>query len=255
MPFITINQQKLFYTDHNAHSTGPTLLLIHGAGGTHLDWSPQLRRLPHTAVYTLDLPGHGRSAPPSATSITGYADTIMAFINQLERKQLFLAGHSMGGAIVQNIGLNPPSAVAGLILVGSGARLRVADAILNQILNDFDSALDTIIQYAWSPETPPEMVALGRQMLAKNTPQLLYRDYTACNQFDMIGQLDQIHLPTLVISGTADRLTPPKYGRYLAEHIPQATLTTITNGSHMMALEKADAVAAAVTTFIHPSQP
>ena len=73
-----------------------TLLLIHGAGGSHLSWPAVLRRLPQTAVYTLDLAGHGRSDPPSYTSIEAYAQDVADFIEALGMKQAVILGHSMG---------------------------------------------------------------------------------------------------------------------------------------------------------------
>ncbi|MCA9959366.1 MAG: alpha/beta fold hydrolase, partial [Anaerolineales bacterium] len=63
----------MFYTQQRGPEDKPALLLVHGAGGTHLDWPAELRRLPNTAVYTLDLPGHGRSALPGYDTVTAYA--------------------------------------------------------------------------------------------------------------------------------------------------------------------------------------
>ncbi len=93
----------------NDETIRPALVLIHGAGGTHLHWPAELRMLDSTAVYALDLPAHGKSAPPGRTSIEEYADDIAAFVEALGLEHVVLVGHSMGGAIAQTIGLRKPS--------------------------------------------------------------------------------------------------------------------------------------------------
>ncbi len=251
MPFIKLGNQDLFFAQHIPRNAKQVLILVHGAGGSHLDWPAEVRRLPETAVFALDLPGHGRSSKPGRTSVSGYAQIVHEFIETLYLENVVVAGHSMGGAIAQTIGLRQLPQVAGLILVGTGARLRVTDAILGSILRDFDAAVQTITQLAWAPDAPPELVAKGKEMLAHNDPNVLFGDYNACNQFDVMNQLGKINVPVLVISGTADQLTPMKYGRYLADNIPHAQLVTIDGGGHMMALEQPQAVAQAITKFLN----
>ena len=85
MPFITIKNQKLFYIIQGRNdSPSMSVLLIHGAGGTHLDWPPELRRIADVTAYAIDLPGHGRSDPPGYSSIDLYADFVTSFINTIE---------------------------------------------------------------------------------------------------------------------------------------------------------------------------
>ena len=239
MSTILVQQQQIFYTAGPA-GAGPHLLLVHGAGGSHRDWPEQLRQRPN--VLAIDLPGHHLSALPGRTTVNDYATFVIDFIHQLGLQQVVVAGHSMGGAIAQTIGLLRPEAVMGLIMVGSGARLRVHEAILGQILSNLAGAVDFITANEWAPDTPSELKRSGREQLLANDPTVMYHDYTACNQFDLITQLDQIRLPTLVISGTADRMTPLKYGQFLADHIPKAKFAIIEGGGHKMALEQPESI-------------
>jgi len=156
----------------------------------------------------------------------------------------------MGGAIAQQLALDHPARVAGLILVATGARLRVAPAIMEGVLVDYDTALDTITAYAWGPQAPEELVRLGRAQLAQVSAQVAHGDYTACNAFDVMGRLGQITAPTLIVSGTADRLTPAKYAAKLAEDIPNAQLGLIENAGHMVMLEQPEQVGQAVIKFL-----
>ena len=59
----------------------PPVVLIHGIGGTHLDWPPALRRLPGYHVYALDLPGHGKSRNHAHQSVQGYAENLLGWLD------------------------------------------------------------------------------------------------------------------------------------------------------------------------------
>ena len=250
MPALTINHQQMFYARRFVDRDAPNLLLIHGAASSHLFWPAELRRLPAANVYTLDLPGHGRSQGPGRDSVAGYAADIAAFIDALALTNVFLAGHSMGGAVVQTLALDPPPALKGIILIATGARLRVDPLILSLASDDFPAAIDRITGLAWGPQAPLPLVESGRQMMLAIPPQVVHGDYLACNSFDSMDRLGQIDLRALVISGTHDRLTPIKYGCFLADHIPQAAFVSLEGAGHMLPLEHPQAVAAAVSRFL-----
>lgn len=250
MPTLEINQKRIFYTRQPGRADGPTLLLIHGAGGSHLTWPQELRRFTGAVVITLDLPGHGRSQPPAHTDITDYADDAAAVIAALNLENVVVVGHSMGGAIAQVMALRHRDKIGGLVLIGTGARLPVSPMILDQALTDFPAAVDFITQYAWARRTPSALVADGREILLNTDPAVLYGDFVACNRFNVMERLPQIRVPTLVIAGTDDKMTPPKFGRYLADHIPQAELLTLDGAGHMMMLEQPGPVTAAIAVFL-----
>jgi pimeloyl-ACP methyl ester carboxylesterase len=251
MPYVSAHNHRLFYAQTQARGPdAPVLVLIHGAGGSHLHWPAELRRLPGATVYALDLSGHGRSDGPGCDVIADYVSVLVGFLDATATHRAVLVGHSMGGAIAQMAALIHPERVAGLVLVGTGARLRVAPSILEGVLGDFEGAVDLITRFAWADGVPAELTRLGRDTLAETPPQILHGDFVACDTFDVMLRLGEISAPTLVIAGTADHLTPHKYGAYLAGHIPNARLVTIEGGGHMMALEQPDAVADAVAGFI-----
>ncbi|MBP6788450.1 MAG: alpha/beta fold hydrolase, partial [Candidatus Promineofilum sp.] len=96
MPYINVTDRRLFYTDQQPDAAGPALLLLHGAGGSHLVWPGALRRLAGTRVLALDLPGHGRSAPPGRRAIAHYTAAVADFIAAVGLPEVVIAGHSMG---------------------------------------------------------------------------------------------------------------------------------------------------------------
>jgi pimeloyl-ACP methyl ester carboxylesterase len=250
MPTITIDGQALYYTHRGGPTGAPTLLLIHGAGGTHLDWPPHLRRLPEAAVIAVDLPGHGRSALPGREEITGYALAVKDLISALPPGDYVIAGHSMGGAVAQEIALYHPVWLRGLVLIATGARLPVNALLIEQATSDFAPVVDFIVRYSWSPEAPSELVEAGRAQLAQTAPEVLQGDFLACDRFDRRAEVAQIDVPALVIASHNDRMMPHKYGAYLAETIPQAELISLPDAGHMMMLEQPVPVAGAVSRYL-----
>ena len=84
------------------------VILIHGAGGTHLHWPAQIRRLPGHNVYALDLPGHGKSEGRGNQTIESYCHSIIQWMDDIHIFRSVIVGHSMGGAIALTMALQYP---------------------------------------------------------------------------------------------------------------------------------------------------
>ena len=249
MPYLTSLEQKIFYTKQGCGSP-PVLLLIHGAGGSHLDWPPEIRRLNNTVVYAIDLPGHGRSEGSGKDRIGDYADDVVHLIKSLGLQQVVAAGYSMGGAVVQEIGRRKIQEISGMVLISTGARLQVGKTILKLLSTDYSRATDLLVKLSWSRDASKQLVALAKERQLDISREVAFRDFSACDAFDLREEIGAINLPTLVICGSADRMTPPKYGRFLSERLPDARLVQIDDGSHMMFLEKPAEVAGVITPFL-----
>ena len=250
MPHIEINGEQLYYAESRSPDARLAMVLVHGAGENRLVWPASLRRVDGATVYALDLPGHGKSSGQGRASIADYVVVLLGFLDALGVQRAVIAGHSMGGAIAQQFALSHPARVMGLVLVATGARLRVVRAILDGILTDTDATLDLVTRYAWGPGAPEQMVQLGRVQLAEVNPHVVANDYSACNAFDVMDHLRQIATPTLVLGGTADQMTPPKYAAFLAEKIPGARLVRVEGAGHMVMLEQPELVAGHVQQFL-----
>ena len=119
---------EIYYSIH-ADSSGdqrPPVVLIHGAGGTHLFWPSEVRRLAGYRVYSLDLPGHGKSGGRGLQTISAYRQAVCAWLEAVGLHSAVFVGHSMGSAIALTLALDDPEHVLGLGLIGASARLRVA---------------------------------------------------------------------------------------------------------------------------------
>jgi pimeloyl-ACP methyl ester carboxylesterase len=252
MPYVTVGDQRVFYQGHldDIVHHHPPLLLVHGAGGNHLYWPPQLRHLSACDVFAFDLPGHGRSEGQGRARIEDYRETIFAAVETLRLRPFVFCGHSMGGAVGLDFALTYPERLVGLILVSAGARLRVAREILDGILNDFTGTLRLIADWAYGSAPSERMRQLYIERMRETLPQVILDDFRACDAFDVMGRVDQIQLPTLLICGGNDRLTPPKFSHYLRDHLPNAQLVEFPQAGHMVMLEHPDEVTMAINEFV-----
>jgi pimeloyl-ACP methyl ester carboxylesterase len=228
----------------------PPLLLIHGAGATRLDWPASIRQLPGAEVLAIDLPGHGDSPGAGSDRIEAYRERVLAFLDALRVERVMWVGHSMGSAIALSAGLDSRERVATLILVGSGARLRVNPAILELVANEESrpEAIELFASACFGSDSSQRMIAPWRTRLVDSRG--LRDDLRACDGFDVMGRLAEITCRTLVVCGEEDRMTPVKYSRYLADGIAGAELCLVPNAGHMVMLEKPRAVADEVRAFL-----
>jgi pimeloyl-ACP methyl ester carboxylesterase len=216
----------------------PSLLMVHGSGGRAAGFLPQLSGLAgHFNVAAIDLPGHGQTPGPGLDSIDAYAAWLGDFLEAGPVRPVLL-GHSLGGAVVMSLALARPHLVRGLILAGTGSRLKVLPAILEGVLADFVPTVRLIVQTAYAPGADPQLIAQGTEIMSQVAPRVLWGDFTACDKFDIGARLQEISHPALVIVGADDRLTPPKYSERLAESIPGSRLVVLPEAGHMAFLER-----------------
>jgi pimeloyl-ACP methyl ester carboxylesterase len=261
MPILRVAGEQVHYVQRrSAPESQSPVVFVHGAGGTHQHWLYQVRdpldlnsldpSFPPPSTFAVDLPGHGRSEGPGRDSISAYGDWLVSFFDAAGLEQAVLVGHSMGGGIALDMALRYPARVVGLGLVATGARLRVASGIFEGILQDKEAAVDLICLWAFGPEAPEEMARLGRRQMGATPTQVLYDDFVACDAFDVMDRLAQISVPTVVVCGTQDRLTPVKYSIYLRDCIAGATLHLIEGAGHMVMIENPPAVVRALAGLV-----
>jgi len=225
---------------------GVPLLLVHGAGGTHDHWPEALRRLPGRCVISVDLPGHGGSPLPGERSVPAYAGRLLDLLDALGIARVAVGGHSMGGAIALTLALEAPERIAALLLVGTGARLRVTPAI---VLASADPArsrevANSVAGFSFGAGASPEFLRAHADGVAAAAPGILHGDFTACDAFDAMERLGAIRAPARIVVGAEDRLTPPRYAAFLRERLPGDGLLTVPGAGHMVTWEAPEAVTA-----------
>jgi pimeloyl-ACP methyl ester carboxylesterase len=229
----------------------PQLVLLHGAGGSSDDWPPELRSLPGRRVLAVDLPGHGAALGPAPRSIGSLAAAVEALLDASGVAQAAVAGHSMGGAVALSLALSRPERVAALVLVATGARLRVAPELLAAAASPDGLAVAAgrLADRSFGPAASAEARDARARAMAALPAGVLHGDLAACDAFDVMDRLVELGVPTVVVCGTEDRLTPPRYASFLAERIAGARLVLVPGAGHLVMLEEPRAVAAAIAAL------
>jgi pimeloyl-ACP methyl ester carboxylesterase len=244
----------MYYFPHGSEDLfRPPVILIHGAGGTHLSWPPQVRRLQDQRLLALDLPGHGKSERVGRQHITEYASDLLAFMDELRLPHAILVGHSMGAGIALTLALDAPSRVLGLGLLGASPQLEVSPDLLRaaSLPSTFRAAVHMVTVYSYGPQADARLVELAEQRMAETRHSVFYGDFLACNSFNVMDRVGRVTAPTLLLAGDRDKMTPLRYARFLQEQIVGSRLEVLPGAGHMLMLEQPDIVAALLLEFLN----
>ncbi|MBI5582327.1 MAG: alpha/beta hydrolase [Deltaproteobacteria bacterium] len=229
----------------------PTLVLFHGAGGSSQTFLQQLRPLDRVMnVLAVDLPGHGATPGPGRDVISAYADWVEEAFSSFSVPVFFLGGHSMGGAIAQELALRSWPRIRGLILIATGAELRVSAKIIAGLAKEPEPTLAQINKWCFSPEADPQLLRQSLELLQQTPIQVIYNDFQACNRFDRSENALTITLPTLILVGERDVMTPPAFAEALQKQILHSKLVQVPGAGHLVMLEKPKEVNQAIEAFI-----
>jgi pimeloyl-ACP methyl ester carboxylesterase len=232
------------------YGRGEKVLFLHGAGGSVSSWHFQKGLQTVCEVVLVDLPGHGKSGGEGSRNIGGYVESVRAAITENGLEGCYVAGHSMGGAIGISLALASPELLAGLVLVGTGARLKVFPKILEGILKDKETTVRTIAGFAFSRKASPSLIEAGIAEMMASPKEVIHGDFSACDLVDLMEGVKSIDLPTLIIAGADDALTPVKYSEYLNREIRGSRLAVIPDAGHMVMLEKPEETNRVIEAFV-----
>ncbi len=258
MPTASVNGVDLSYERHG--DSGEPLVLVHGYTGDITDWRYQVPDFSRThRLLIFDLRGHGRSQAPHDRAVYGIlqmADDVEALAAHAGFSRYHLLGHSMGGAIVQEVALRSPARLLSLTLEDTSFRFGLArDGAIAQwiaerhkmaeeqgmaAVADFPSVLPP------PPHMPPERLDETKQRLTKMSVDAFIGAWQALDAWPGTeGRLGAIRAPTLVICGELDAaLVGPS--KTLAAAIPGATLEIIPECGHSPQYERPDLFNAAL---------
>jgi pimeloyl-ACP methyl ester carboxylesterase len=223
----------------------PAVVLVHGAAFDHSVWQWQSRYLAHHghAVLALDLPAHGRSPGGIRTSIEALAAWVAAFIDSAALERAALVGHSMGSLVALAAAIASPERITKLALVGASAPMPVGDAFLAAARDDSPAALDmeTVwghsrgAVFATSPVPGTSLMGATRRLNGRSRGGVLAADLAACHAYRPPNEaLAAVRIPTLVVAGKRDQMTPLKAGKSVADRIPGSRFMTLDAGHSMM---------------------
>jgi pimeloyl-ACP methyl ester carboxylesterase len=232
---------------------GQRVMYVHGTGCNARVWDDHVAAMAdgHQPV-AIDLPGHGRSGGRGFRSVADHAWAVMGVADALGWGRFVLAGHSMGGGIAISGALYHPERIAGLMLIDTGARLRVAPDILAaaRAAAAKGRALPMDRSRGFAAGTPQAVVDRVQALTDGIDPRVTYADWIADDSFDALSRVGAISAPTLALCGAEDRLTPVKYHQYLAERMPACRLVVLEGAGHWSFHEQPDAFNRAVRAFL-----
>ncbi|APV49887.1 hypothetical protein BWI17_09445 [Betaproteobacteria bacterium GR16-43] len=246
MRFIVEGYPAYAYTGGRSFDTQrATVLFVHGAAFDHSVWQWQSRYFANHgfSVLAVDLPAHGRSPGDARTSIGAMARWVAAFIEAAGLARAHVAGHSMGSLVALETALAHRDRVASLVLLGAAVPMAVGEPFLAAARDRSDAAFD--MEAVWgharhaalATSAVPGVSLLGasRSLNARSAPGVLATDLAACHAYRAEGAaLAALDLPTLVLGGQRDQMTPLKAGEAVAAAIPGARFLALDAGHAMM---------------------
>jgi pimeloyl-ACP methyl ester carboxylesterase len=234
----------------------PRVLLLHGAGGNHHSFSELVAQLGVEYIVPA-LPGRCGSEGPAIASVSELALWLSDFMRAASLGPIVICGHSFGGAIAIEFAVlreqGATNQVNGLVLLATGARLRVSPQILEAMERAVEKNQPASIGPAnFSVDTSNKVIREHEENLRQTPPATSLSDWRASDQFDRMAEISTIQLPTLVLSAENDRLTPPKFASFLHAQLPSSTHIEIGGSGHMFPIEKAKECANEIRQFIAP---
>jgi pimeloyl-ACP methyl ester carboxylesterase len=253
METVPHHGRKAAYRTADRGGDGPTVLFVHGSGGTGGVWKSQNRIADEYPVAALDLSGHGESEDVDAEAgyetLSAYVDDVLAVADETDAT--VFVGNSLGGAVVLTAALERDPSPDALVLAGAGAKLSVLDDLLSWLRADFERA----VEFLHEPDrlfhdASDAYVDVSREAMLDVGRAVTERDFRTCHEFDVRGSLGELDVPTLALVGEHDHLTPRSYHEYLATEIPDCELAVVEDAAHLAMLERPTAFNAALTDFL-----
>lgn len=250
-----------------ALGSGPTLLMLHGIGGGHRAFAPQVETFATSGYRAVawDMPGYGKSPPIEPYTFKGLAQSCIGLIEALMKPKgggtVILLGHSMGGMVAQEVVARRPDLVSHLVLCGTSPSFGKPDGEWQRSFiagrtapldagQDMAQLAQVLVPQMIGPGALPEGVRLAQSVMSGVNASTYRRALEAIVTFDRKASLGDIHVPTLLVAGEYDRNAPPAMMQRMGEHIAGSDFVELPNVGHLMNMEAPDEFDAAVLNFL-----
>jgi len=240
---------------------GPLVVLTHGLGGRLDFFAPHVEALAaRHRVLRWDLRGAGRSEkPPGPYTPELFASDLAALLDGLGEHAAYVVGHSGGGVVAQRFALDFPHRTLGLVLASTSSEVgEKATAAWNRLaetveLNGFGAAERAPDPRGFGPTfalAHPEVVRQLAQQTRENDPRAYAASARAFGSYNWTDELGRLTVPTLIIQGLADQMTPPGGSVILSRRIPRSRLLMVPDAGHNLPIEMPMLFAAAISAFL-----
>lgn len=257
MPSVRVDDIDLNYVDTGS---GPALVFVHGLGGTYLDWEAQIAYFSaHFRVIVPDLRGCGRSGTGRRIfSIPRFARDLIGLLDRLGVQQFVLVGHSMGGAIAQQLALDHPQRVQKLVIANSMPLFQPQTR-----RHYIEFAYRWLVMAVLGPERlsrigaqrmypGPDQERQRAQSIARGAHNSRYSylaALAALGRWSVLARLDELRLPVLIVGSEHDYYTREESQRF-ADALPRSRLVIVAGAHHALPSEMPEAFNALVEGFL-----
>ena len=249
---------------------GPPILFAHGVTLSSRVWAKQFQSIPSAGFRAIafDARGHGASTVgETGHSVDNLADDVRTVLDALDLRDAILVGHAMGGMAVQAFAIRHPHVAheraGGLVLMSTAARMPMSDArrLRGGLERIVGAAPDVgvlirqknlgflLARVGFGTDPHPSHVEATRAMLAACSRATLREASRSLLSLDLTAGLPNVTLPTLVLAGTQDAITPLRDSIEIAELIPGARLEEFEGAGHMLMYERTDEVDKLIVEF------
>lgn len=230
--------------------TAMPLVFIHGFPFSHRMWEPQIDYFAHDYwVISYDIRGHGQSEVGDGQyTVEFFVDDLFAILDHLAVGPCLLCGLSMGGYIALRAMEREPGRLKALVLCdtradadGNEAKIRRAEAMRTIKTQGIEKYANEFVKLLLAPTTlssQPKLVEKIKNIIRANPPVGIRGALLAlAARTDTTGVLARITVPTLVLIGEHDGLTPPALGEAMRQKIPNAILEVVPKAGHLSNME------------------
>lgn len=266
--YFAVDGKQVFATTGGKlfDAANPAIIFLHGSGFDHTVWNLQSRFFAFRgySVLALDLPGHSNSEGPPLESIESMADWLEAVVVALGVERLALVAHSQGCLVALEYAARFPERLQSLSLVTSGLATPVNARLLAAPTEDPEAAIAMMTgwgfgqagHYHQGPVPGNSMVANGRRILRRNTPDALAADLTACNNYrNGRSAAGMVRCPVQVIVAEKDRMAPSAATDELIAHLDEPEVALIRDCGHIVPQEAPNECRELLRNFIFRNLP
>jgi len=215
-----------------------SLVFVHGSGCDHILWENQYQELGGDYnIAAVDLPGHGQSEGKGEQEVGLYVEWVKKIVEGLGLQRPVIIGHSLGAAISLTFAVKYGEMLSGIIPVGGGVKMPVNEMILDGIRNNTSSTLSLVARFSLTKENREKFLPSLIEDMLKVSPDVIYGDFLSCDRLDITKETFHIKVPTLLICGEDDKMTPPSLSRFMEDQIKGAELVLIEDAGHFVMWE------------------
>jgi pimeloyl-ACP methyl ester carboxylesterase len=208
-------------------------------------------------ILAIDLPGHGESDPIDTATLERYAGAARSLLDALGIGPVVVAGHSLGGAVAQVLAAHHPEVVKGLVLLSTCVKLPEADGRLQRFYQYLPAPIRKVL-FLWvakkvlfSPSASRRAMLLGMKEILTCRPETTVKDVAAAQAMDLQELAQNLRVPTLILCGDRDKVTPLALSDRLNELIPDSRLVIVKGAGHMLPLEAPGRVNQELLDFVN----